>query len=307
MRLAVVGLGNQGRKRCAVAGGDIVAKVDLFKPDAQYRRIEDVPRDAYDGAMVCTSEDAKLGIIEYLLGIGKHILVEKPLLVDQDDAARLQLLVDQAGTVCYTAYNHRFEPHIARVKNLLTAGDLGEIYLARLFYGNGTARDVRQSVWRDQGMGVLADLGSHLLDIIHFFFGAQAEFVAWSFNRFENEAYDHIAFGSRGRPVIEAEASLISWRNDFRLDIYASGGSAHIDGLCKWGPSTFTIRKRRLPSGKPDEERYVLECDDPTWTLEYQYFEDLCLKGGTSFDKDHWVSGMLHGLADDAQARSSRV
>ena len=33
-----------------------------------------------------------------------------------------------------------------------------------MFYGNGTARLVRDSAWRDQGAGVLPDLGSHLLD-----------------------------------------------------------------------------------------------------------------------------------------------
>ena len=40
-----------------------------------------------------------------------------------------------------------------------------------MFYGNGTARLVRESAWRDAGAGVLPDLGSHLLDTARFWFG----------------------------------------------------------------------------------------------------------------------------------------
>ena len=47
-------------------------------------------------------------------------------------------------------------------------GVLGGIYRCRMFYGNGTARLVRDSAWRDDGAGVLPDLGSHLLDTARF-------------------------------------------------------------------------------------------------------------------------------------------
>ena len=75
------------------------------------------------------------------------------------------------GAVCYTAYNHRFEPHFVRMRDVVASGELGALYHCRMFYGNGTARLVRDSEWRDQGAGVLPDLGSHLLDTVQFWFG----------------------------------------------------------------------------------------------------------------------------------------
>ena len=39
--------------------------------------------------------------------------------------------------------------------------------------------------------------------------------------------------------------TLLSWRNHFTCDIFAENGSAHIESLCKWGPSTFTLRTSR--------------------------------------------------------------
>ncbi|MBI4425470.1 MAG: Gfo/Idh/MocA family oxidoreductase [Elusimicrobia bacterium] len=299
MRVAVVGLGVQGRKRLAVAGADAVATVDPVNPAAAYRDAREVPLDAYDAALLCVPDAAKPDLLDYLLGHGKHVLVEKPLLAGDERAlTRLESLARSRKVVCYTAYNHRFEPHIVRLKSLLESGRLGPVYWARFFYGNGTARDVRASAWRDQGLGVLPDLGSHLLDMALFLFGESlGPLEPWSFDRFENRSLDRVVCGSRGRPALELEMTLLSWRNSFRADVYGEAGSAHIDGLCKWGPSSFTVFRRVLPSGKPDRETETLERADPTWAKEYAHFKQLCQKGTTDLANDLWINARLAALS----------
>ena len=244
MRVAVVGLGIQGRKRLAVAGPEAVVTVDPVAPHATFQRIEDVPLESYDAALVCTPDQAKLPILEYLLTHRKHLLVEKPVIAPTNEPLeRLKALAEKNHTACYTAYNHRFEPHIVRLKQVIDSGALGQVYLAKFFYGNGTARDVRNSVWRDQDMGVFPDLASHLLDWTLFLFGKPTEIpLVSAANRFENRAYDHFHFGFKGQPALDFEMTLLSWRNTFRCDVFAEKGSVHIDCLCKWGPSIFTRR-----------------------------------------------------------------
>src|SRR5437879_2493405 len=66
MRVIVVGLGVQGRKRLAVAGRDVVATVDPVNPEARYTRVEDVPPGAYDAALVCTPDEVKIGLLTEL-------------------------------------------------------------------------------------------------------------------------------------------------------------------------------------------------------------------------------------------------
>jgi predicted dehydrogenase len=140
MRVIVVGLGVQGRKRLAVAGKEAVATVDPVNPEAGYKRVEDVPIGAYDAALVCTPDAAKIDLLTYLLSNGKHLLVEKPLFADDPaDLLRLKALALAKRTVCYTASNHRFEPHFIRMKELIDSGRLGRIFCVRMFYGNGTA------------------------------------------------------------------------------------------------------------------------------------------------------------------------
>ncbi len=306
MRVIVVGLGVQGHKRRAVAGSDLIAVVDPVHPEADYRRVEAVPVASYDGALVCTPDDAKLPILEYLANRRKHALVEKPLIATGDDAiAALRDRARAAGTVLYTAYNHRFEPHFMRMRDLLVGGTLGRLYRLRLFYGNGTARLVRESAWRDTGAGVLFDLGSHLLDTILFWLGAppRAPFRVATAERFENRSFDHVVLMSAGPPSIELEMTLCSWRNDFTCDLFAEKGSAHIRSLCKWGPTSFTVRDRRLPSGRPDESTDTLSQPDPTWAAEYAHFKALCAAGGPdNLDNDLWINGTLRTLATQALA-----
>ncbi|MBM3777953.1 MAG: Gfo/Idh/MocA family oxidoreductase [Acidimicrobiia bacterium] len=299
MKVVVVGLGIQGRKRLAVAGADAVATVDPVVEGAAFRRIEEVPLDAYEAALVCTPDQAKIALLEYLLGHGKHVLVEKPLVsVDAGDLARLSALAARNGVTCYTAYNHRFEPHIAGMKRVIDQGRIGRVYRAAFFYGNGTARIFRDSGWRDQGLGVIPDLASHLLDMCEFLFGRPAGHPEpWACHRFENASPDHFVLGyPDAAPALVLEGTLLSWRNTFRLDVFGEEGSAHIDCLCKWGPSTLTVRTRVLPSGKPPEERHVLEQADPTWAIEYEHFTGLCRTGESNIDTDVWINDVLNGL-----------
>lgn len=307
MRCIVVGLGVQGHKRRRVAGADFVAAVDPVHPDAAYRRIEDVPLADYDAALCCTPDAPKADTLRYLLGNRKHALVEKPLWAERDgDIIDLEAMARAQGVVCYTAYNHRFEPHYVRMRDLIASGALGQIYRCRMFYGNGTARLVRDSAWRDEGGGVLPDLGSHLLDTCRFWFGDSAvrDFRIVSANRFENRAPDHVVIGSEaGLPRIELEMTLLMWRNHFTCDILAENGTAHIESLCKWGPSSFTHRARILPSGRPPEESVTLIRDDPTWELEYAHFKRLVETGArTDLSNDLWLQTTLRGLSDMATA-----
>ena len=191
---------------------------------------------------------------------------------------------------------------LARPMALIASGELGEIYSCRMFYGNGTARLVRESAWRDQGAGVLPDLGSHLLDTCRFWFGDLADFSLVAVNRFENKSPDHVVMHSEAnRPRIELEMTMLMWRNHFTCDILAEKGTAHIESLCKWGPATFTKRTRILPSGRPPEDVVTLEQDDPTWALEYAHFKTMIAEGKPAdLSNDIWLWNSLHRLSAEA-------
>src|SRR5688572_19540314 len=98
MRYVVVGLGNIGGRRRALLGERCVATADPFNEAADYRSVHDVPTDAYDAAVLAIPDDDKLDLSTYLLERGKHVLVEKPLpLPDEETTRRLEHLAAARG------------------------------------------------------------------------------------------------------------------------------------------------------------------------------------------------------------------
>ena len=300
MKTVIVGLGIQGKKRLLHSGHNVVATVDPFLQEATYKSIEQVSLDSYDCALVATPDNAKDTILKYLVRHRKHILVEKPLSLDSKRwFSEMQRNARANKVLIYTAYNHRFEPNFVKIKHFLESKVIGKIYTCRMFYGNGTARLVKESAWRDQSFGVLQDLGSHLLDTVDYWFGhSSLSQVIANVSNLENSAPDHVITSFKMRKILfNLEMSLCSWKNTFECDIIGSEGSLHIRGLCKWGTSEFMHRARKKPSGVPEEIFHIEPMGDPTWKLEYQFFtSQIASEAITNLAKDYWIASSLNDI-----------
>lgn len=273
MRTIVIGLGVQGNKRKAVAGTDFEFCVDPLNEAANYKHLDEVDFESFDSALLCTPDELKFEYVMKLVSRGKHVLIEKPFNVTELQLKEISNLANKSNTTVYVAYNHRFEPHWKTTKKMIENEKIGKIYKVNLFYGNGTAELVKNSMWRDKDLGVISDLASHLFDLVDFWFGLEKyDLEIISVNKFENNAYDNAIIKLVGSPEVILEISLLSWRNNFRAELVGSEGSIILESLCKWGPSHLTLRNRKRPSGKPDEETSTLVCSDPTWEAEYRHF-----------------------------------
>jgi len=279
MRTIVIGLGVQGNKRQYFAGKDFQFSIDPFNDQASYKNLDDVDFNLFESALLCIPDEVKLEYVKRLVSAGKHVLIEKPFNLPSSQLKEIEVLARKTKSTVYVAYNHRFEPHWITTKKLIEKGEIGKVYKLNLFYGNGTAELVKDSVWRDKDLGVIPDLASHLFDLVDFWFGLEnynVEII--SVNKFENNAYDNAVIRLVGTPEVILEISLLSWRNNFRAEVVGNEGSIHIESLCKWGPSQLILRNRKRPSGKPDEKINTLICSDPTWESEYNHFNYLISK-----------------------------
>lgn len=304
MRIVIVGYGVQGKKRAKSAKDDLAFIVDPISHDSNFGKLSDVPLDSYDAAILSIPDQSKFKLIKYLLENNKHILVEKPLdFANEHQCREIEHLANARKLYVYSAYNHRFETHIQKLKTILLSEKIGKVYYCKLFYGNGTAQLVRESPWRDQGYGVLKDLGSHLLDLLDFWFGGQMlHEIKSKVYRFENVTPDTANLLFRmGNIQFNLEMSYCSWRNTFNCDILGSEGSLHISGLRKWGSSRLSVRSRVFPSGIPEEIEFIETPGDETWELEYDFFkEQINTRAKTNLNKDLWISTNLNYIFEMA-------
>lgn len=293
MRYLLVGLGNIGAKRRTLLGHRCIATVDPVNPAADYRDVQDCPVDRYDAAILAVPNQVKLGLLRRCLENGKHVLVEKPLLFpDHETAQALDQLAQRRRVIWYTSYNHRFEPLIEILKQELAKDTVGRIYHGRFYYGNGTVGNVSGS-WRAEGLGVVEDLGPHLLDLLGYLTGcAGSDMEVWSLHKHESRAVDHAVLATTDRRFV-LEMSLLSWKNHFEIELYGEHGSLHLTGLCKWGPSELIVRERVRPSGVPRERRQTVTGQDTTWQRDLDYFERLTALGQTSMGNDWWISRVI--------------
>ena len=300
MRVLIVGYGVQGQKRKKILNQqDVFGSFDNKNSKATFRDINKIPHEKYDSVFLCVPDDQKTKLIKFFFNLKKNILVEKPLILKKiSDYKNLQILSRKKGVYIYSAYNHRFEPHFEKVKEILDKKILGKVYLCKIFYGNGTSRLVKKNKWRDKGHGVVQDIGPHLFDIINYWFKLKGRFKYLLKSKFENKSPDHslLAMSKKNKKFI-LEMTYCMWRNTFNLDIIGSKGSLRVNRLCKWGPSEFFLRKRILPSGKPIEYKKTIIMKDPTWAKEHKFFFNKEIKKAkTDLSNDLYIFKTLKNL-----------
>ena len=304
MRYLVVGLGNVGQRRARLLGARCAATVDPVAPGATARATSDVPSADYDAVILATPNETKLDYVGRFLALGKSVLVEKPLLFSSRAQAEALAARARGGAVWYTSYNHRFEPLVVRLKQLLGAGAVGKLDRVRMLYGNGTVREWL-GTWREAGGGVLEDLGCHLLDLCGYLLGHERErYVLWDLRSVESGTFDYGLVASADRRVI-LEVGNVFWKNTFRVEVFGSAGSLHLDGLGKWGGATLVRRTRVLPSGVPGETREDQPAGDLTWESDLAEFERRAAAGESSLENDWRIAEALGALLAQASGRGA--
>ncbi|WP_424004460.1 Gfo/Idh/MocA family protein [Haloarcula salina] len=113
------------------------------------------------------------------LEAGTPTFCEKPLAPTLDTAEEMADVADAAGVPAGTAFNYRFVPAIQYAKNLIEAGELGEIHHFRGQYLQDWLVDPEAPwSWRNDeelaGSGALGDLGAHTVDLARFLLGDAA-------------------------------------------------------------------------------------------------------------------------------------
>lgn len=293
----IVGFGNIGHKRQVALGKKAIATLDpnpnshadFFSPN----QIDQKTLSKFNAVVITVPRREKIEAVKYWLKKGKHVLVEKPMVLTPQEAKKLQSLARKNKVIWYTAYNYRFEPHIVKIKKLIDSGFLGDHYSTHMVYGFGNVRQLI-GTWRETGFGALDEVGCHLVDLVHYLLGYRADqFEALYLQKTEAKTFDHCVLTTKDKKVL-MEASWIMWKNIFSIDIYGSKGSLHMSGLCKWGESILLVRTRILPAGIPEEKKFVASGPpDPTWKEDIKYFESIIKERKTSLNTDLFITQSL--------------
>jgi predicted dehydrogenase len=142
--------------------------------ETDWRRL--IEREDIDVIDIGTPNNTHVEIAIAAAEAGKHIICEKPLAINTQQALNMLKAVQKAGVIHMVSYNYRFVPAIQYAKKLIQDGMLGEIYHFRAQYLQDWIMDPGfPLVWRLRkdicGSGSLGDLMAHSIDLARFLVG----------------------------------------------------------------------------------------------------------------------------------------
>jgi predicted dehydrogenase len=169
---------------------------------------------------------------------GKHVLCEKPLGRTADESFEIWQEVAATGVKHMCAFNYRFVPAVRMARELIDAGELGEIRHFRGRYLQDWGDDASLDTWRfhsdEAGSGALGDLAAHVIDLARFLVGevASVSAVAQTFipGRQVDDAVEVAAvFDGGAVGTIEATRLALGHRNGLQWEINGSKASLQFD------------------------------------------------------------------------------
>ncbi|HEV7743335.1 MAG TPA: Gfo/Idh/MocA family oxidoreductase [Pseudolysinimonas sp.] len=130
--------------------------------DSYERMLAEADVDAVD---ICLPHHLHRDAIVAAAEAGRHILCEKPLCLSTAEAADVRAAVESAGVTLMCAHNQLFSPPVAKARELIAAGTIGEVYEVRTTDSFYNDFDPDSMGWRahtaTSGGGELIDTGYH--------------------------------------------------------------------------------------------------------------------------------------------------
>lgn len=165
------------RKETAERGKDMVGAQAAV---TDFREITENPD--IDIVHICTPNHLHKEALLSAMKHNKHIYCDKPLVTNMDEAEEIRAaLKDYKGSAQMTLQN-RFFPATMRAKQLIEENFVGDVLQFRACYLHaGSANPNAPLKWKlsaEHGGGVIADLGSHVFDLVHYLVGDFASLMA---------------------------------------------------------------------------------------------------------------------------------
>jgi UDP-N-acetyl-2-amino-2-deoxyglucuronate dehydrogenase len=224
----------KGRKFAEAWGAEFVAT-----PEELSRRAD------VDFLDVCTFPGYRLAAVELGAKYGKHVLVQKPIAVDLEAAAKMIAAAREGKIQLGVVSQHRFDDSTLFLEKAIAAGRLGRILQADAYVkwhrtDEYYARPVKGS-WAGEGGGALISQAIHQVDVLLHLTGAVSEvFGYWHLGATHKiESEDLVCavmkYKSGATGVFQAATALWPGYPE-RIEIHGTKGSAIVTGdqLTTW-------------------------------------------------------------------------
>ncbi len=269
-------------------------KAQLLGIEKYHEKFDDLLKEDIDCVHICTPNNLHYKMAKSALEAGKHVVCEKPLATTADEGNNLLKLANSKGLVHAVHFNIRYYPLVRQMKRMREKGELGEIYSIIGSYLQDWLFYETDYNWRLEPelsgkSKAIADIGSHLMDLLEYISGLKITEVMADFNTIhpvrkkplkpvetysgkmlkpedyadvpistEDYATVMLRFDNGNKGVITVSQVAAGRKNRLSLEI---SGSKETYGWCSESPNELWI-------GKRDEANQVLMRDPSLFDKE---------------------------------------
>lgn len=228
------------------AAKGMAAKYGIEHIYSDYRKM--LEEEALDGVCIITPNDLHYDVALYAIQKGLHVMCEKPLALDSNEAKEMLVHAQIQKVVHAVNFTYREHPLIQKMKQLVEMDFIGVPHEARFEYsgdyGLNGPPGWRGDIEKGGTGGVLQDLGSHLIDLSHYIldqkitkvkgslkFYEDGQLQEWSEKKTFRQASDSVAFFAEFSKGTKA-SFFTSWvvpqgdkRQTIEIDLYGRKGT----------------------------------------------------------------------------------
>src|SRR5436309_7924427 len=166
-----------------------------------------------DFVTVATPNHTHFEIAKAAAEAGFNVMCDKPLTFDLAQAEELARVVQKSGVVFGVTHNYTGYPLVRQARDMVKAGELGEVNAIRAFYIQGWLRtrleeeSQKQASWRTDpkrsgAAGCFGDIGTHAYNLGRYIAGLLPEQIACQLKTFE-----------KGRQLDDYGTAMIRYTN----------------------------------------------------------------------------------------------
>lgn len=250
LRFAVIGCGGIGGLRMRTISLNLDLKLtvacDVVEESAKKRAGEFqceyatdynkvLVRNDVDCVVVSTPNKFHAPISIAALQAGKHVLCEKPLARNPEEAMNMIDASKKANRILKTGFNHRHFRNVLKARELFDSGSIGKTTFLRSRTGHGGGEQLLHSwFWNKEmaGGGTFLDNGVHVLDLTRWFLGEIKEakgYAATLFWPIEIEDNGFGLFKTADGKVAFVHSSWTEWFGYMYVELYGEKGYIYID------------------------------------------------------------------------------
>jgi predicted dehydrogenase len=244
--------------------------------------------DRIDFVSIVTPNSSHYDIARTFLSAGFHVVLDKPMTFDLDQAKSLKKQVDETGLVFALTHNYTGNAVVREARQLFATGKMGPVrkvvaeYLQDFLAYPHEKEGMKQAAWRvDPAQagagGTLGDVGSHTFNLTEYITGDKVVALCADTSTFlpdrtlDEDANILVRFAGGGKGVITVSQIAIGEENALRIKAFGSKGAVNWDqenpnylGVAYFGEprQTFTrasgylseeaSRVGRIPGGHPE-------------------------------------------------------